>query len=157
MKMADPFGYGRIVRDKKRQIARIVEERDASGDERKIHEVNSGIYCFDLRHLFGSLRQLASDNAQGEYYLTDLVSIYRRKKLRVETLLMESPDELRGVNSRVDLAELGAVLRARKNREVMLAGATLEDAGVLDNHSLNFVNSLIGAALAVLAAGWRVS
>ena len=128
MTMADPFGYGRIVRDKKRQITRIVEERDASGEERKIQEVNSGIYCFDLRPLFGSLRQLASDNAQGEYYLTDLVSIYRRKKLRVETLLMESPDELRGVNSRVDLAELGVVLRGRKNREVMLGGATLEDA-----------------------------
>lgn len=127
MKLADPFGYGRIVRDKKKQIARIVEERDASGEERKVQEVNSGIYCFDLRPLFGSLKTLASDNSQGEYYLTDLVSIYRRRKLRVDTLLTDSPDELRGVNSRVDLAELGVVLRARKNKEVMLGGATLED------------------------------
>jgi bifunctional UDP-N-acetylglucosamine pyrophosphorylase/glucosamine-1-phosphate N-acetyltransferase len=127
MKLADPYGYGRIVRDKKKQITRIVEERDASGDERKIQDVNSGIYCFDLKPLFGALRQLASDNSQGEYYLTDLVAIYRRRKFRVDTLLMDSPEELRGVNSRVDLAELGAVLRARKNREVMLGGATLED------------------------------
>jgi len=128
MEMADPFGYGRIVRDKKGQIARIVEERDASAEQRKIREVNSGIYALDLKPLFGSLHQLATDNAQGEYYLTDLISMYRQRKLKVETLLMESPDELRGVNSRLDLAELGAALRMRKNREIMLAGVTLEDA-----------------------------
>ena len=127
MELPDPYGYGRIVRDKKGQIARIVEERDASADQHEIREVNSGIYCFDLKPLFGALDQLASDNAQDEYYLTDLVSIYRQKKLRVETMELESPDELRGVNSRVDLAELGATIRARKNREVMFAGVTLED------------------------------
>ena len=88
--------------------------------------MNSGIYCFDLKPLFNSLDQLAADNAQGEYYLTDLVSIYRQGKLRVETLSLESPDELRGVNSRVDLSELGAIVRARKNREVMFAGVTLD-------------------------------
>jgi bifunctional UDP-N-acetylglucosamine pyrophosphorylase/glucosamine-1-phosphate N-acetyltransferase len=127
MELAEPYGYGRIVRDKKGQIARIVEERDASGDQRKIREVNSGIYCFDLRPLFEALQQLATDNSQGEYYLTDLVSMYRQQKLRVETLMMDSPNELRGVNSRLDLAELGAELRTRKNREVMFGGATLED------------------------------
>ena len=72
MEMAEPYGYGRIVRDKKGRITRIVEERDASGEQRKIREVNSGIYCFDLQPLFGALHQLATDNAQGEYYLTDL-------------------------------------------------------------------------------------
>ena len=127
MELPEPYGYGRIVRDKKGQIARIVEERDASAEHHKIREVNSGIYCFDLKPLFGALDQLAADNAQGEYYLTDLVSIYRQKKLRVETMELESPDELRGVNSRVDLAELGATIRARKNREVMFGGVTLED------------------------------
>ncbi len=128
MALAEPYGYGRIVRDKKGQITRIVEERDASGDQRKIREVNSGIYCFDLKPLFGALHELAADNTQGEYYLTDLVSIYRQRRLRVETLQLESPGELRGVNSRLDLAELGATLRARKNREVLFAGVTLEDA-----------------------------
>jgi len=127
MELPEPYGYGRIVRDKKGQINRIVEERDASGDQRKIREVNSGIYAFDLRHLFGSLHQLATDNAQGEYYLTDLVWMYRQRRLRVETLRLDAPDELRGVNSRLDLAELGATLRARKNREVMIGGVTLED------------------------------
>lgn len=127
MELAEPYGYGRIVRDKKGQIMRIVEERDASGEHRKIREVNSGIYAFDLKPLFRSLHELAADNSQGEYYLTDLIAIYRREKRKVETLELESPDELRGVNSRMDLAELGSTLRARKNREVMLAGATLED------------------------------
>ena len=127
MELPEPYGYGRIVRDKKGLISRIVEERDASGEQRKIREVNSGLYCFNIQPLFGALQQLAADNAQGEYYLTDLVAMYRQRKLRVETLMMDTPGELRGVNSRLDLAELGGLLRARKNRDVMFAGATLED------------------------------
>jgi bifunctional UDP-N-acetylglucosamine pyrophosphorylase/glucosamine-1-phosphate N-acetyltransferase len=125
--LADPYGYGRIVRDSAGRIARIVEERDASGDERAIREINSGIYCFDLSPLFDSLHGLAADNAQGEYYLTDLVAVYRKRNLKVETLCLDSADELRGVNTRVDLADLTKVVRARKNREVMLGGVTLED------------------------------
>lgn len=124
----EPYGYGRIVRDPGGRIQRIVEERDAAGDERAITEINSGIYCFDLTPLFDTLHQLATDNAQGEYYLTDLVSMYRQRRLNVETLCLESAAELRGVNSRVDLSELGTMLRARKNHELMLAGVTLEDA-----------------------------
>jgi bifunctional UDP-N-acetylglucosamine pyrophosphorylase/glucosamine-1-phosphate N-acetyltransferase len=123
----DPYGYGRIVRDSSGRIARIVEERDASGDERAIREINSGIYCLDLAPLFASLHGLATDNAQGEYYLTDLVAMYRKRNLKVETLCLDSADELRGINTRVDLADLTKVVRARKNREVMLAGVTLED------------------------------
>jgi bifunctional UDP-N-acetylglucosamine pyrophosphorylase/glucosamine-1-phosphate N-acetyltransferase len=125
--LQDPYGYGRIVRDRAGKIVRIVEERDASGEERAIREINSGIYAFALAPLFEALDGLAADNAQGEYYLTDLVSIYRRRNQRVETLLIEAPDELRGVNSRVDLADLGRVLRARKNRALMLDGVTLDD------------------------------
>lgn len=123
----DPYGYGRIVRDRSGRIVRIVEERDASGEERAIREINSGIYAFALAPLFEALDGLAADNAQGEYYLTDLVGIYRRRNQRVETLLLDAPDELRGVNDRVDLSELGRVLRARKNRALMLNGVTLED------------------------------
>jgi bifunctional UDP-N-acetylglucosamine pyrophosphorylase/glucosamine-1-phosphate N-acetyltransferase len=120
MELPEPYGYGRIVRDKKGLISRIVEERDASGEQRRIREVNSGLYCFNMQPLFGALHQLATDNAQGEYYLTDLVSMYRQRKLRVETLMVDTPGELRGVNSRLDLAELGGVLRARKNRDALL-------------------------------------
>ncbi len=123
----DPYGYGRIVRDRSGRIVRIVEERDASGEERGIREVNSGIYAFAVGPVFEALDGLAADNAQGEYYLTDLVSIYRRRNLRVETLLLEHADELRGVNSRVDLADLSHVIRARKNRAIMFDGVTLDD------------------------------
>lgn len=123
----DPYGYGRIVRDADGRISRIVEERDASGAERAIREINSGIYAFDLAPLFAALHGLASDNAQGEYYLTDMVSIYRRQGQKVETLCLASAAELRGVNSRVDLAELTQVVRSRKNRQVMFDGVTLED------------------------------
>jgi bifunctional UDP-N-acetylglucosamine pyrophosphorylase/glucosamine-1-phosphate N-acetyltransferase len=125
--LADPYGYGRIVRDDQHRIVRIVEERDASGDERLIREINSGIYCFALAPLFGALNELAADNSQDEYYLTDLVAAYRRRGLSVETLKLDSPDELRGINSRVDLADLTRVVRARKNRSLMLGGVTLED------------------------------
>jgi bifunctional UDP-N-acetylglucosamine pyrophosphorylase/glucosamine-1-phosphate N-acetyltransferase len=121
-----PYGYGRIVRTKGR-IARIVEERDASPTVRQIREINGGIYAFDLAPLFDALRGIASQNAQGEYYLTDLVAIYRRRKLRVETLLVENPQEIRGINSRTELAEVSRIVRQTKNEELMAAGVTLID------------------------------
>lgn len=123
----DPYGYGRIVRDQAGAITRIVEERDASAEQQAIREVNSGIYVFSMAPLFENLHRLASDNNQGEYYLTDMVALYRRQQLRVETLCLDSGAELRGVNSRVDLAELAAELRQRKNRSLMVSGVTLED------------------------------
>lgn len=121
-----PFGYGRIVRHEGR-IAKIVEERDASPAERQIDEINGGIYAFDLGPLFGALRAVASQNAQGEFYLTDLVGIYRQRNLVVETFQVSSAHEIRGVNSRSELAELSGVVRQAKNEELMAAGVTLVD------------------------------
>jgi bifunctional UDP-N-acetylglucosamine pyrophosphorylase / glucosamine-1-phosphate N-acetyltransferase len=121
-----PYGYGRIVRTDGR-IARIVEERDASPAERQIREINSGIYAFDLAPLFDALRGVASQNAQGEFYLTDLVAIYRRRKLPVETLVIDSPQEIRGINSRTELAEVSRIVRQTKNEELMAAGVTIID------------------------------
>jgi len=121
-----PYGYGRIVRTKGR-IARIVEERDASPGERRIKEINSGIYAFDLTPLFDALRGIAAQNAQGEFYLTDLVAIYRRRKLVVETLSVDNPEEIRGINSRTELADVSRVVRQTKNEELMAAGVTLID------------------------------
>ena len=121
-----PYGYGRIVRTGGR-LARIVEERDATPAERQIKEINGGIYAFDLAPLFESLRGIASQNAQGEYYLTDLVGIYRRKKLPVETLVVEDPLEIRGINSRTELAEVSRLVRQNKNEELMAAGVTIID------------------------------
>jgi len=121
-----PYGYGRVVRTKGR-IARIVEERDASADVRRIREINGGIYAFDLASLWEALRGIASQNAQGEYYLTDLIAIYRRRKLPVETLIVENAQEIRGVNSRAELAEVSRIVRQTKNEELMAAGVTLVD------------------------------
>ena len=126
-RLDDPFGYGRIVRDSRGHIDRIVEERDASGEERSIKEVNSGIYTFAIEPLFDALNGLAADNAQGEYYLTDLVGIYRHAKRHVESLVLDDATELRGINTRVDLADLDRVVRGRKNHAVMLDGVTLDD------------------------------
>jgi bifunctional UDP-N-acetylglucosamine pyrophosphorylase/glucosamine-1-phosphate N-acetyltransferase len=121
-----PYGYGRIVRAAGR-IVRITEERDASPADRQIREINGGIYAFDLEPLFDALRGIASRNAQGEYYLTDLVAIYRRRKLPVETLMVTNPDEIRGINSRTELAEVSRIVRQNKNEELMAAGVTLVD------------------------------
>ena len=121
-----PYGYGRIVRTRGR-VARIVEERDASPAQRQITEINSGIYAFDLAPLFEALRSIASQNVQGEYYLTDLIAIYRRRKLTVETLLVDNPQEIRGINSRSELAEVSRLVRQNKNEELMAAGVTFID------------------------------
>jgi bifunctional UDP-N-acetylglucosamine pyrophosphorylase/glucosamine-1-phosphate N-acetyltransferase len=121
-----PYGYGRIVRTGGR-ITRIVEERDASPAERQIREINSGIYAFDLEPLFDALQRIASQNAQGEYYLTDLIAIYRRRRLPVETFMVPNRDEIRGINSRTELAEVSRIVRQNKNEELMAAGVTLVD------------------------------
>jgi bifunctional UDP-N-acetylglucosamine pyrophosphorylase/glucosamine-1-phosphate N-acetyltransferase len=121
-----PSGYGRIVRSNGR-IARIVEERDASPAEREIREINSGIYAFALAPLFDALRGIAPQNAQGEFYLTDLVAIYNRRKLSVETFLIQDSQEIRGVNSRTELAEVSRLVRQQKNEELMAGGVTLVD------------------------------
>jgi bifunctional UDP-N-acetylglucosamine pyrophosphorylase/glucosamine-1-phosphate N-acetyltransferase len=121
-----PYGYGRVIRTHG-EIARIVEERDASPDERLVREINSGIYAFDLEPLFEALRGIAARNAQGEYYLTDLVGLYRARGLPVGTLIVEDPAEIRGINSRRELAELSTSMRQNKNEQLMAAGVTIID------------------------------
>jgi bifunctional UDP-N-acetylglucosamine pyrophosphorylase/glucosamine-1-phosphate N-acetyltransferase len=121
-----PFGYGRIVRCNGRMIG-IVEERDASPEQRRIKEVNSGIYAFSLEPLFASLRLIAAGNSQGEYYLPDLVSLYHRRGLAVETMSVPDSREVRGINSQRELAESAAVSRHAKNEELMSSGVTMMD------------------------------
>jgi len=122
----DPHGYGRIVRTGE-QIAHIVEEKDASPAERTIREINSGIYAFSLDGLFDAVRGVAAHNAQREYYLPDLVAIYRRRGSTVETVTVSNPDEIRGINSRIELAAVSRIVRDRKNLELMASGVTIED------------------------------
>ena len=122
----DPQGYGRIVRSGE-QIARIVEEKDATASERAIREINSGIYAFALEGLFDAVRSIAAENAQNEYYLPDLFAIYRTKGLGVQAIIVSNADEIRGINSRAELAAVSRVVRDEKNAELMAAGVTIED------------------------------
>jgi len=122
----DPTGYGRIVRSGEK-IARIVEHRDATAEERAIQEINSGIYAFAVNGLFDALRGIAAENAQGEYYLPDVIALYRRQGRPVETLRIGNVDEIAGINSRVELAAVSRIVRQTKNTELMAAGVTIED------------------------------
>ncbi len=126
MEPADPTGYGRLVRDGDGRLRAIVEERDADGAQRAVREVNTGTYAVDVPWLWDAVAGLAADNSQGEYYLTDIVAAAAREG-RAGSVLLEDPDEVMGINSRVHLAEAGAVLRDRINRAWMEAGVTLED------------------------------
>jgi bifunctional UDP-N-acetylglucosamine pyrophosphorylase/glucosamine-1-phosphate N-acetyltransferase len=121
-----PSGYGRILRAGG-EIARIVEERDAAPAEREIKEINAGIYALELGSLFDALRDIGAENTQREYYLPDLVAVYRRQRKIVSTWTVANPIEIRGINSRSELAEVGAVMRQRKHEELMAAGVTLVD------------------------------
>lgn len=122
----DPFGYGRIVREGD-DVARIVEQRDASPAEREIREINSGIYAFDLEPLFPALHRIASNNAQQEYYLTDLIAVYRQEGRHVAAMRAERPDEILGINNRAELAAMSARVWEARRQELMAAGVTLED------------------------------
>ncbi len=121
-----PFGYGRIVRSNGK-IAKIVEERDTTAAQKAITEINSGIYAFDLAPLFAALDSIGTANKQGEYYLPDLVAIYRKQKRAVATWTVLRADEIRGINSRTELAEVSTMVRQQKNEELMAAGVTLID------------------------------
>lgn len=125
----DPSHYGRIVANPLGGIERIVEEKDADHAERRIREVNAGIYCVDLSFLFAALRQVGTDNKQGEVYLTDIVAIARRQGLTVGRFVCPDPLEITGVNSRVELARANAVMQERRNEALMLAGVTMIDPG----------------------------
>jgi len=121
-----PDGYGRIVRQEGR-IGAIVEDRDASAEERRIGEINSGIYAFDLAPLFEALSGIGTSNAQREYYLPDLVRIYRSRGLAVETVTVEDSREILGVNSRRELADVSGIMNRQRNEALMASGVTLVD------------------------------
>jgi bifunctional UDP-N-acetylglucosamine pyrophosphorylase/glucosamine-1-phosphate N-acetyltransferase len=124
----DPKGYGRVLRDAHSRIARIVEQKDAGADERKIREVNAGIYCAQASKLLPVLRSLRPDNAQGEYYITDAVERLIRKGEKVLAIRHGEPEEVLGVNTRQELAHASAALYARKAEDLQARGVTLLDA-----------------------------
>lgn len=124
----NPTGYGRIIRDVGGNIKEIVEEKDANVLQKEIKEINAGIYCFDIKELLLALKKIKTNNAQGEYYLTDVIKIMNEKGLRTGALIVEDNTEILGVNDRAQLELLTSVLKARINTEHMKNGVTIEDS-----------------------------
>ena len=130
--LPDPTGYGRIVRDGAGNVVRIVEHKDANTKERAIHECNTGLMCVPAGRLRQWLAQLKNDNAQGEYYLTDVIVAAVRAGIKVNAVIAPTATEVLGVNDKRQLAELEAAYRERRATELMLAGVTLVDPARFD-------------------------
>ena len=128
MSPADPTGYGRIKRDAEGNVLAIIEHKDCTPEEQAtLTECNSGIYCFCGRRLSENIDKIDNNNAQGEYYLTDMVGIYREIDEPVSALLAEDDSELLGVNSRVQLAQVTKIMQRRINEGLMASGVTMLD------------------------------
>ena len=123
----EPTGYGRIIRDDGDELLRIVEERDASEDERFIIEINSGVYAFDGAKLANAIGQITNSNSQGELYLTDVIEILKSSGDSIAAILIADFTEILGVNDRIQLAESAALLRDRINEHWMREGVTIID------------------------------
>ncbi len=123
----DPTGYGRVVRTKDDRVSRIVEESDAADDQKAIDEINTSIYCFRESLLAPALRRLSPENAQGEYYLTDVIEVLHDAGHPVRTVVSDDPTETNGVNDRIQLSAAEGELRTRTNLRWMQAGVTMLD------------------------------
>lgn len=124
-KVARPYGYGRILRAEDDGVAAIVEEKDATEEERLITEINAGVYLAEAAFLFSALARVDTNNSQAEMYLTDIVAIARRSGQQVQPFFHDQPQDVLGVNSRVELAQAEAILQERRNMELMRAGVTM--------------------------------
>ena len=123
----DPTNYGRIVRGNDNSLKCIVEEKDATSEQKLIKEVNAGIYCLNWNKVKEAFSQLKSNNAQGEYYLTDIIEWGKNKNLKVNAYVMENNEEIYGINSRINLAEATKIMNTRKLNELMVEGVTIVD------------------------------
>lgn len=126
-RVESPFGYGRVVRNDAGNVARIVEEKDANETEAEINEINTGTYCFDNQALFKALKSVNNDNAQNEYYLTDVIEILKNEGHKVSALLTEDADETIGINDRVVLAEAEGIMKRRINETHLRNGVSIID------------------------------
>ncbi|MGX7173399.1 bifunctional UDP-N-acetylglucosamine diphosphorylase/glucosamine-1-phosphate N-acetyltransferase GlmU [Enterococcus ratti] len=123
----DPTGYGRIIRDHVGIVEKIVEQKDATPEEALVQEINTGTYCFDNQALFEALEKVGTDNAQGEYYLTDIIEILKETGNTVAAYQTEDFDESMGVNDRIALAKANEVMRHRINKRHMINGVSFVD------------------------------
>lgn len=123
----DPTGYGRVMRNEQGLVEKIVEHKDATEEERRITEINTGTYCFDNKSLFEALESVGNNNVQGEYYLPDVIEILKEQGETVSAFVTQSFDETLGVNDRVALSEAERIMRRRINEGHMRNGVTLID------------------------------
>lgn len=125
--LEDPTGYGRVIRDEQGRVKRIVEQKDGLPEELVVREINTGIYCFTIPGLFAVLEQISPANAQGEYYLTDIIALYNQRQMLVEACTCEQASEVMGINNRRQLAAAGKVLQTTILNRLMDAGVTIID------------------------------
>jgi len=125
--LKNPYGYGRIIRNQKKEITGIIEEVDLTEDEKRINEVNSGIYCFNKEDLFLALEKIDPNNKQGEYYLTDTIKILFENRANIGTIMIKDCSEILGINSRIDLANASQKIYQRVREHLMLQGVTIID------------------------------
>jgi bifunctional UDP-N-acetylglucosamine pyrophosphorylase/glucosamine-1-phosphate N-acetyltransferase len=128
----DPSGYGRVIRDEHGVVARIVEEKDATDDERRVNEINTGLIAYEAGPLRRSLAALDNDNAQGEYYLTDVIALARRNEKNVQGIVIDSAIEVLGINDRAQLAIAERTLQRHIAQDLMLRGVTFADPERVD-------------------------
>lgn len=122
-----PTNYGRIIREQDGSLKCIVEEKDATPEQKAVKEVNAGIYILDWAKIAPAFSQLTSNNAQGEYYLTDIIEWGKKNNLRVNAFILENSDEIYGINSRKNLAEATRIMNTRKLNSLMDSGVTIVD------------------------------
>lgn len=123
----NPTGYGRIIREQDNSLQCIVEEKDANPEQKAVKEVNAGIYCLNWGKIKDAFGQLKSNNAQGEYYLTDIISWGKTKSLKVNAYILENSDEIYGINSRLNLAQAAKMMNHRNLERYMINGVTIVD------------------------------
>ncbi len=156
-RVPDPFGYGRVIKDDAGRVLMIVEEKDATPAQREVNEVNSGIYCVNASFLRDAVTKIGNDNAQQEYYLTDIIGLATAEGAACYTSTVADHMEVMGVNDRVQMSTAGAVLRRRINEAVMLSGVTLIDplvtyiqqGTVIGRDTIIYPNSFIGGGTVI--------
>ncbi len=156
-RVPDPFGYGRVIKDDAGRVLMIVEEKDATPAQREVNEVNSGIYCVNASFLRDAVTKIGNDNAQQEYYLTDIIGLATAEGAACYTSTVADHMEVMGVNDRVQMSTAGAVLRRRINEAVMLSGVTLIDplvtyiqqGTVIGRDTIVYPNSFIGGGTVI--------